>query len=88
MENFIYRRIKLIYKTIYDTKLPEEQKPSKHRKSNDLIEYAESEVIEWKKKLSKENLKKKQLEKFRKEFLGNVFHELKMPIMHLPLKEL
>ena len=32
MENFIYRRIKLIYKTIYDTKLPEEKKPLKPRK--------------------------------------------------------
>ena len=83
MENFIYRRIKLIYKTIYDTKLPEEQKPSKPRKSNDLINYAESEVVEWKRKLSKENLKKKQLEKFRKEFLGNVFHELKTPIFNI-----
>lgn len=83
MENFIYRRIKLIYKTIYDTKLPEENKPSKPRKGNDLIDYAESEVIEWKKKLSKENLKKKQLEKFRKEFLGNVFHELKTPIFNI-----
>jgi len=83
MENFIYRRIKLIYKTIYDTKLPEEQKPSKPGKSNNLIDYAESEVVEWKRKLSKENLKKKQLEKFRKEFLGNVFHELKTPIFNI-----
>lgn len=83
LENFIYRRIKLIYKTIYDTKLPEEEKPAKSRRSNDLIDYAESEVIEWKRKLSKENLKKKQLEKFRKEFLGNVFHELKTPIFNI-----
>lgn len=83
IENFIYRRIKLIYKTIYDTKLPEDEKPSKPGKSTDLIDYAENEVIEWKRKLSKENLKKKQLEKFRKEFLGNVFHELKTPIFNI-----
>lgn len=82
-ERFIYRRIKLIYKTIYDTKLPEEEKPSKPRKSDDLIDYAETEVIEWKKNLSRENLKKRQLEKFRKEFLGNVFHELKTPIFNI-----
>jgi len=83
LENFIYRRIKLIYKTIYDTKLPEEQKPSKPAKSNNLIDFAETEVIEWKRKQSKENLKKRQLEKFRKEFLGNVFHELKTPIFNI-----
>ena len=29
MESFIYRKIKLIYKTIYDTKAGQEEKPSK-----------------------------------------------------------
>jgi two-component system phosphate regulon sensor histidine kinase PhoR len=83
MENFIYRRIKLIYKTIYDTKLPAEEKPSKIRNRNHIIDYAESEVIEWKKNTSKEIRKQKKLENYRKEFLGNVFHELKTPIFNI-----
>jgi len=83
MENFIYRRIKLIYKTIYDTKLPAEDKPTKPRNRNHIIDYAESEVIEWKKNTSKEIRKQKKLEKYRKEFLGNVFHELKTPIFNI-----
>ncbi|MBN2173659.1 MAG: sensor histidine kinase [Bacteroidales bacterium] len=83
MENFIYRKIKLIYKTIYDTKLPAEEKKDKSRKKNDLIDYAESEVIEWKKNISREMTKQKQMENYRKEFLGNVFHELKTPIFNI-----
>lgn len=83
MENFIYRKIKLIYKTIYDTKIPDGDKPSKPKIKNDIIDYAESEVIEWKKSKTKELKKRKKHEQFRKEFLGNVFHELKTPIFNI-----
>ncbi|MEZ5198717.1 MAG: ATP-binding protein [Bacteroidales bacterium] len=83
IENFIYRKIKLIYKTIYDTKSTDEVKPSKPRINNDIIDYAESEVIEWKKNKTNELKKKKKHEQFRKEFLGNVFHELKTPIFNM-----
>ncbi len=83
IENFIYRKIKLIYKTIYDTKIPDGDKPSKPKIKNDIIDYAESEVIEWKKSKTKELKKRKKHEQFRKEFLGNVFHELKTPIFNI-----
>jgi len=84
MESFIYRKIKLIYKTIYDTKAGQEEKPQKQKKiRKDIIDFAESEVIEWKEKTAKENKKQKKLEKYRKEFLGNVFHELKTPIFNI-----
>lgn len=83
MENFIYRKIKLIYKTIYDTKSTDDIKSSKPKIKKDIIDYAESEVIEWKKNKSRELKKQKQHEQFRKEFLGNVFHELKTPIFNI-----
>ena len=83
MESFIYRKIKLIYKTIYDTKSGQEEKPAKQKIRKDIIDFAESEVIEWKDKTSKEQKKQKKLEKYRKEFLGNVFHELKTPIFNI-----
>jgi two-component system phosphate regulon sensor histidine kinase PhoR len=83
MENFIYRKIKVIYKTIYETKSGQEEKPVKQKQRKDLIDFAESEVIEWKKNTAKENKKQKKLEKYRKEFLGNVFHELKTPIFNI-----
>jgi two-component system phosphate regulon sensor histidine kinase PhoR len=83
VENFIYRKIKLIYKTIYDTKSGQEEKPAKQKVRKDIVDFAESEVIEWKEKTAKEQRKQKKLEKYRKEFLGNVFHELKTPIFNI-----
>jgi two-component system phosphate regulon sensor histidine kinase PhoR len=83
MESFIYRKIKLIYKTIYDTKAGQEEKPVKQKIRKDIIDFAESEVIEWKRNTLKEHKKQKRLEKYRKEFLGNVFHELKTPIFNI-----
>lgn len=83
IESFVYRKIKLIYKIIYDTKLPEKEKPTKSNLKKDAIDKAESDVIEWKNSKVKE-LKKQQLnDQFRKEFVGNVFHELKTPIFNI-----
>lgn len=83
MESFIYRKIKVIYKTIYDTKSGHEEKPARQKIRKDIIDFAESEVIEWKEKTAKEQKRQKKLEKYRKEFLGNVFHELKTPIFNI-----
>jgi len=83
LEKFIYRKIKLIYKSIYDTKLPEEEKFKKIKVDENVIKDAENKVISWQKDKLKEDRKKKKLEKFRKEFLGNVFHELKTPIFNI-----
>jgi two-component system phosphate regulon sensor histidine kinase PhoR len=83
IESFIYRKIKVIYKTIYDTKVNQEEKPNKQKIRKDIIDFAESEVIEWKEKTAKEQKRQKKLEKYRKEFLGNVFHELKTPIFNI-----
>jgi two-component system phosphate regulon sensor histidine kinase PhoR len=83
IENFIYRKIKLIYKSIYDTKSPKKSKRGKFRLRKDVLDDAESEVFEWKKKKEKELKKMKELEFYRKEFLGNVFHELKTPVFNI-----
>ncbi len=83
LERFIYRKIKLVYKTIYDTKLSASEKPVKSNLKENVIEDAENEVINWQKNNLKEIRKQKKLEKYRKEFLGNVFHELKTPIFNI-----
>jgi two-component system phosphate regulon sensor histidine kinase PhoR len=48
-----------------------------------VIKDAESMVIEWRQRKTKELMKQKKMEKYRKEFLGNVFHELKTPIFNI-----
>jgi two-component system phosphate regulon sensor histidine kinase PhoR len=83
LNRFLYRKIKLIYKTIYDTRLPEEEKSKSVEMGQNVIKDAESMVIEWRQRKTKELMKQKKMEKYRKEFLGNVFHELKTPIFNI-----
>ncbi len=84
VERFIYRKIKLIYKSISDTKLSTKDTPLKSSmKSVKLIEDAEVAVLNWQKSKIKELNKQKKLDKYRKEFLGNVFHELKTPLFNI-----
>ncbi len=83
IEIFIYRKIKLIYKLIYDTKSPQKSKPQKIELKNNIIDDVESEVLEWTKDKKKEIKKIKKLGSYRKEFLGNVFHELKTPVFNI-----
>lgn len=85
VEVFIYRKIKLIYKTIYRLKT-EQKSPDITRKEvwqHDPMEEVNMEVINWAKSQKDEIEQLKRLELFRKEFLGNVSHELKTPIFNL-----
>ena len=83
IERFLYRKIKLIYKSIYDTKLSQEDKTQTIKSRGDVIGAAEKEVLNWQQNKWREIGKQKKLEKYRKEFLGNVFHELKTPIFNI-----
>lgn len=77
---FIYAKIKPIYKTIHNFKpgLPE-----KSDNKNDIFSEVNREVAEWMKGKTIEIQQLRQLEKYRKEFLGNVSHELKTPIFNI-----
>jgi len=77
---FIYAKIKPIYKTIYNFK-PENKELS--QSDNDIFSQVNREVSEWMKGKTMEIQQLKQLEKYRKEFLGNVSHELKTPIFNI-----
>ncbi len=77
---FVFRRIKLIYKIISDTKKSSGEAYSFETKS---IEEVGSEVQEWAQNTSNEITSLKSLEDYRRNYLGNVSHELKTPIMSL-----
>ena len=49
----------------------------------DIISTAEKDVIDWAKDRKQEITHLKQMEKYRKEYLGNVSHELKTPIFNI-----
>jgi len=80
IQRFIYRKIKLIYKKISTIKLGDIEKVKQFRSDIDVISEADQEVNEWLDKSNKEIEKLKIEEAYRKEYLGNVAHELKTPL--------
>ncbi len=84
LQQFIYRKIKLIYKNIYRYKTQNPKITELLQKDvQDPIEEVRKEVVDWMKQNQEElNLLKEQAT-FRREFLGNVSHELKTPIQSI-----
>lgn len=79
---FIYAKVKLIYKTIHELKLGSEEEEDVIARSSDL-QMVEKEVAAWAEQRQAEILGLKERENFRREFIGNVSHELKTPIFNI-----
>ncbi len=82
INSFIYSKIKPIYQTIYGHEKGNEMKVSTSD-SNDILSTVNREVVNWMQDRTQEIQELKQMEKYRKEFLGNVSHELKTPIFNI-----
>lgn len=84
IENFIYRKIKLIYKNIHSLKSGKENETSLREKlGDDALENVSREVMEWEQSKSAEIEQLKQVATYRKEFVANVSHELKTPLFNI-----
>lgn len=81
INNFIYSKIKTIYKSIHNFK-PNRTLQNEINK-DDILTSINQEVATWMEDRNQEIMKLKQMEKYRKEFLGNVSHELKTPIFNI-----
>lgn len=83
VNKFILDKIKPIYKII--NSVPEKGKEVKQKPSRGFIELAnvEHDVEVWAYNQLQEIERLKDLEKYRKEFVGNVSHELKTPIFNI-----
>lgn len=77
IDKFIYNKIKLIYKNISDNKA----KPG-YLEGVDLNQVDE-DVAEWNKNRENEIEKLEIRESYRRQFVGNVAHELKTPIFNI-----
>jgi two-component system phosphate regulon sensor histidine kinase PhoR len=78
---FIYRKIKLIYKLIYNTKANKKAESYyKHILPQKSIEEVGEEVEDWATQQAAALELMQKNEAFRKEFLQNLSHELKTPI--------
>lgn len=80
VENFIYRKIKLIYKNIHNLKSTKTVVDKRLDLSTDIIGEVNEEVMNWAEASRREINQLRHLENYRKEYLGNVSHELKTPI--------
>jgi len=79
---FFYMKIRPLYRIINRTKHPEKALQTKLKHQNPL-ESVYQEVSEWAQNKTSEIDQLKANEQFRKEFIGNVSHELKTPIFNI-----
>ena len=84
LQRFIYRKIKLIYKFIYQTKATKKEEIFyKHILPQKSIEEVREDVEHWALQRKKEIEVLQANEQFRKEFLMNLAHELRTPIFSM-----
>jgi two-component system phosphate regulon sensor histidine kinase PhoR len=80
LKKFINNRLSLIYRSIQvSNNLYKDQKST----IDEVIQKAESDVKNWKEDRTTEISKLKEQEQFRREFLGNLAHELKTPVFSI-----
>lgn len=81
VNRFIYSKVKIIYKNIHELKIGT-SKDEPELISTDLDDVSR-EVAKWAEQNETEIQELKEREQFRREFVGNIFHELKTPIFNI-----
>jgi two-component system phosphate regulon sensor histidine kinase PhoR len=80
LQNYIYRRVKLIYKTIHQKKLLSQTKKDSIDLDTNILEEVEKQVEDWANNKEQEVAKYKIGAEYRRRFVGDISHELKTPI--------
>jgi len=83
IEKLIYNKIKLIYKIIHSYKTSKSNKNKELDLNSDIISNVNEVVLNWAQERKEEIEEMKKLETYRREFLGNVSHELKTPLFNI-----
>lgn len=81
-DQYIKEKLKVIYKSIGLLKSDTDQIKTKKGK-NDELEIVNNVVLKWSEDKKKEIEELKELAVYRREFLGNISHELKTPIFNI-----
>ncbi len=82
VNSYIKKKISPLHNTLH-TLNPGTGDETKDKVGSDSLTGVEEEVMDWAKKKKTELEKLKDLETYRKEFIGNVYHELKTPIFNI-----
>ncbi|MCB9195556.1 MAG: sensor histidine kinase [Flavobacteriales bacterium] len=81
LEKLITNKIRILYRTIHSFKISKGDFPIKM--NEDVLEKTEKEVFSWVKGKREEIERLKEQEAFRREFIGNLAHELRTPIFSI-----
>lgn len=82
LNNFIFEKINPIYKTILSLNISDKDLKSR-LEDKDMVLEVNREFKLWANKKTQEIDQLKQMAEYRKEFIGNVSHELKTPIFNI-----
>lgn len=83
LRKYIYRKIKVIYKTIHQQKLSPQEKNKTIDVRSNIIDEVEKQVAEWAEQQREQIDKYKAWAEYRRNFLGDISHELKTPIFNI-----
>lgn len=83
VRNFVSNRIRNLYKAIYNVKLEDNMPFVVPESGDDVIMQMQREVTDWMKNRATEIESLKKMETYRREFVGNVSHELKTPTFNI-----
>ena len=83
IREYIYRKIKLIYKSIRNHKLNPEDKASNIDVTSNIIDDVEQEVSDWIDDQAQEISRLTEWQEYRRRFIGDIAHELKTPIFNI-----
>ena len=81
-EKFVFRKIKLIYKVITDSKDSLSQ-VTDFKNETTTLESVNQKVIDWAVAKDQEVIQLKSLEEYRKKYVGDISHELKTPLFSI-----
>lgn len=82
VDSFLFQKVNPLYKTIQNIPITTEELRKK-TEGRDVIQEVNSLVINYARNRAKEISNLRRMENYRKEFLGNVSHELKTPIFNI-----
>ena len=82
LNRFFNEKIKIIYKTIGRLR-PDNKDSSQNNRKSDVLEIVNQVVMRWSEEKKKEIDELKEMAAYRREFLGNISHELKTPIFNI-----
>jgi len=83
IKRYIYRKIKVIYKSIHHHKMSAGEKQGLVDVKTDILDQVEKEVEEWARTQAAEIEQLKAWQLYRRKFLGDISHELKTPIFNI-----